>query len=88
MSRFDKDLCVTLTQIPAKSVFMDVVVDDIPPKYGMMLSRSWGAKLKGSLQMESSYATISVFRQPRKSYREALMKYMVSIQDKPTNYHV
>ena len=58
---------------------MDVVVDDIPPKYGMLLSRSWGAKLQGSLQLDMSYATISVFGQPKKIYRETLMKYMVSI---------
>ena len=40
-----KDLCVSLTQIPAKCMVMDVVVADVPPKYGMLLSRSWGAKL-------------------------------------------
>jgi hypothetical protein len=33
-----KDLCITLFQIPAKSMVMDVVVVDIPPKYGMFLS--------------------------------------------------
>ena len=51
-----KDLCVNLSQIPAKSLVMDIVVADIPPKYGMLLSRSWGAKLQGSLQMDMSYA--------------------------------
>jgi len=35
-----KDLCVTLIQYPAKSILMDIVVYDIPPKYGMLLSRS------------------------------------------------
>ena len=40
-----KDLCVNLAQIPAKSLVMDIVVADIPPKYGMLLPRSWGAKL-------------------------------------------
>ena len=40
-----KDLCVTLVQCPTKSIIMDIVVSDIPPKYGMLLSRSWGAKL-------------------------------------------
>jgi hypothetical protein len=44
-----KDLCITLVQIPSKSMVMDVVVADIPPKYGMLLSRLWGAKLKGTL---------------------------------------
>jgi hypothetical protein len=40
-----KDLVFTLAQVPVKSVLMDVVITDIPPKYGMLLSRSWGAKL-------------------------------------------
>ena len=44
-----KDLCITLAQIPMKSMVMDIVVVDIPPKYGMFLSRSWGAKLRGTL---------------------------------------
>jgi hypothetical protein len=81
-----KDLCITLVQIPAKSMVMDVVVADIPPKYGMLLSRSWGAKLKGTLQLDMSYATIPVFGQQRRLYRETLMKYMVSSQEKPHNY--
>ena len=41
-----KDLCVNLVQYLGKSMIMDVVVADIPPKYGMLLSRSWGAKLQ------------------------------------------
>ena len=40
-----KDLCVTLVQYPGKSILMDIIVAHIPPKYGMLLSRSWGAKL-------------------------------------------
>jgi hypothetical protein len=44
-----KDLVVGMSQIRAKSILMDVVVADIHPKYGMLLSRSWGAKLGGSL---------------------------------------
>ena len=58
-----KDLCVTLVQYPGKSILMDIVVANIPPKYGMLLSRSRGAKLQGSLQLDMSYATISVFGQ-------------------------
>jgi hypothetical protein len=56
-----KDLVVSLAQIPTKNMIMDVVVADIPPKFGMLLSRSWAAKLKGTLQMDMSYATIPVF---------------------------
>jgi ribonuclease HI len=81
-----KDLCITLAQIPAKSMVMDIVVADIPPKYGMLLSRSWGAKMKGTLQLDMSYATVPVFGQQRRLYRETLMKYMVSSQEKPHNY--
>ena len=65
---------------------MDIVVVDIPPKYDMLLSRSWGEKLQGTLQMDMSYATIPVFGQKRRLYRETLMKYMVSSQEKPHNY--
>ena len=49
---------------------MDVVVADIPPKFGMLLLRSWAAKLKGALQMDMSYATIPVFGEQRRMYKE------------------
>ena len=35
-----KYLVISLAQIPTKSLVMDVVVADIPPKFGMLLSRS------------------------------------------------
>jgi len=53
-----KDLVVSLDQIPAKNVLMDVVVVDIPPRFGMLLSRSWGEKTKGKMKLDFSYATI------------------------------
>ena len=83
-----KDLCVSLVQYPNKTILMDVVVADIPPKYGMLLSRSWGAKLQGSLQLDMFYATISVFGQPKRLYRETLMKYVVSSEEKPQNFPI
>ena len=83
-----KDLCVSLVQYANKTILMDVVVADIPPKYGMLLSRSWGAKLQGSLQLNMSYATISVFGQPKRLYRESLMKYMVTSEEKPQNFPI
>ena len=67
---------------------MDVVVADISPKYGMLLSRSWGEKLQGSLQLDMSYATISVFGQPKKLYRETLINFMISSAKRPTNYPI
>jgi len=83
-----KDLCVSLVQYPTKTVLMDVVVVDIPPKYGMLLSRFWGAKLQGYLQLDMSYATISAFGQPKRLYQETLMKYVVSSQEKPQKFPI
>jgi len=83
-----KDLCVSLVQYPTKTILMDVVVADIPPKYGMLLSRSLGGKLQGSLQLDMSYATISVFGQPKRLYQETLMKYVVSSQEKTQNFPI
>ncbi len=78
-----KDVVVDLTQIPAKKIFMDIIVADIPPKFGMLLSRSWKAKIKGTMQMDLTYATILVFGEQRRLYREIRMDYMVSSKDKP-----
>jgi hypothetical protein len=78
-----KYLVVSLSQIPSKNLVMDVVVADIPPKFGMLLSRSWAVKLKGTLQMDMLYATILVFGQERWLYREVLLKYMVSSKTQP-----
>jgi hypothetical protein len=86
--RLIKDLVVSLDQIPAKNVLMDVVVADIPPRFGMLLSRSWGAKLKGTLQLDFSYATIPVFGQMRKLYQEKKMRYMITSKEKPINHPV
>ena len=36
-----KDLAITLSQLPMKSMMMDIVVVDAPPKFGMLLSRGW-----------------------------------------------
>jgi len=69
---------VSLDQIPTKNVLMYVVVADIPPRFGMLLSRSWGDKFKVTLQIDFSYATILVFGQLRKLYREKKMKYMIT----------
>jgi len=83
-----KYLVVSLNQILANNVLMDVVVADIPPRFGMLLSRSWGAKLRGTLQLDFSYATIPVFRQLRKLYQETKMKFMITSTEKPTNHPI
>jgi hypothetical protein len=75
-----KDLVMSLAQIPSKNMVMDVFMEDIPPKFSMFLSISWAEKLKGTLQMDMSYATIPIFGQDRRLYREVLLKYMVRIK--------
>ena len=55
-----KDMVVSLNKFPSKIMVMDVVVANIPPKFGILLSRSWTSKLKGNLQMDMSYVTIPV----------------------------
>lgn len=79
---------VTLDQTLAKNFLMDVVVADIPPRFGMLLSSSWGAKLKGTLKLDFSYATIPMFGQMRKLYREKKMKYMITSKEKPLNHPI
>jgi len=83
-----KDVVVGLTQIPAKTIVMDIVVADIPPKFGMLLSRSWAAKIKGTMQMDLTYVTIPVFGEQRRLYWETRMAYMVSSKDKPQNFPI
>jgi hypothetical protein len=83
---FIKDLVVSLFQLPMKSVVMDIVVADVPPKFDMLLSRSWIKKLGGTLQMDITYATILVFGgEHRRLYKEAQLAYIVSDEADPTN---
>jgi hypothetical protein len=82
--RVIKDLVVTLFQLPMKSVVMDIMVVDVPPKFGMILSRSWIKILGGTLQMDLTYATIPVFRgEHRRLYREAQLAYIISDEARP-----
>jgi ribonuclease HI len=84
-----KDMVVTLFQLPMKSILMDIVVVDVPPKFGMLLSRSWIKRLGGTLQMDLSYATIPVFGgEHRRLYREAQLAYIISDEANPTNHPV
>lgn len=82
-----KDLAVTLTQLPMKNVLMDIVVADIEPKFGLLLSRLWSKRLGGTLQMDFSYATIPMFcGKSMRLYRETQLAYMISDPQNPTNH--
>jgi hypothetical protein len=82
-----KDLAVTLTQATMKTMVMDVVVADIPPKFGGLLSRAWMTRLGGTLQMDLSYATIPVFRgENKRLYKESQLAYIINDEKNPTNH--
>lgn len=67
-----KDPVLNLAQIPVKGVVMDIVVVDIPPRFDMLLSRSWGYKVGGSTKLDMTYATIPTFGgEQRRLYRES-----------------
>jgi ribonuclease HI len=72
-----------------KSVVMDIVVVNVPPNFGMLLSRSWIKRLGGTLQMDLTYATIPVFGgEHRRLYREAQLAYIISDEANPTNHPI
>jgi hypothetical protein len=76
-----KDMVINLAQLPMRSMVMDVVVADIPPKFGLILSRSWGKILVGTLQMDLSYATIPVFGgEMKRLYRENQLSYILAME--------
>jgi hypothetical protein len=84
-----KNILVTLFQLPMKSVVMDIVVVDVPPKFGMLLSISWIKRVGGTLQMDLTYATISVFRGEHiRLYREDQLAYIINDEEDPTNHPI
>jgi hypothetical protein len=86
---FIKELVVSLFQLPMKSVVMDIIVVDVPPKFRMFLSRYWIKRLGGTLQMDLSYATILVFKgEQRRLYKEEKIMYIISDEKNPTNHPI
>ena len=67
---------------------MDIVVADVLAKFGMLLSKSWSTNLKATMQMDFSYATIPVFNQQRRLWRENRLKYMISSKEFPKNHPI
>jgi hypothetical protein len=56
-----KYLSISLSQLPMRSMVMNIVVDDVTPKFGILLSRAWIKRLGGTLKNDLSYATVRVF---------------------------
>jgi hypothetical protein len=68
---------------------MDIVVANIPPKFGILLSRTWAKKVGGSLQMDLTYATIPVFGgKHRRLYKEVRLAYIFNDHQNPRNHPI
>jgi hypothetical protein len=68
---------------------MDIVVADVPPKFGMLLSREWIKRLGVTLQNDLFYAIVPVFGgEQRRLYREYQLAYIISDEKEPTNHTV
>jgi len=84
-----KNLSITLTQLPMKSMMMDIVVADVPPKFGMLPTKGWIKRLGGTLWNDLSYVTISVFGgKNRRLYKEAQLAYIISDEKNPINHPI
>lgn len=87
--RLIKDLAFTLPQLPMKSIMMDIMVADIPPKFGMLFSKGWIKRLGGTLKNDPSYATIPIFwGENRRLHREAQLAYIITDERNPTNHTI
>ena len=84
-----KDLTINLTQLPSKSIMMDIVVADIPPKFSLLLSRSRRKRLGVTLQMDLTYPTIPIFGgETKRLYRENQLAYIIIKESHSVNHPI
>jgi hypothetical protein len=84
-----KYLVVTLSPLPMKSVVMDIVVANVPPKFGMLLSRSWIKITWRNLANGPHICHHFVFwGEHTRLYREAQVAYIISDEANPTNHPI
>lgn len=62
---------------------MSVLLVDIPPHYGMLLSRKWSTSMGGSLQCDLSYATFCIDGKNVKIDKESKVPYMMVHEKDP-----
>ena len=68
---------------------MDIVVADIPLKFGLLLSRSWSKILGGTIHMDLTYATIPMFGgETKRLYRENQLAYIISKESRSVNHPI
>ncbi len=56
-----KDLVISLSYFPMRSMVMEIVVVDVPTKFVLILSKAWIKNLGRTLQMDISYSTVPMF---------------------------
>ena len=84
-----KDLVVNLSHLTSKRILLDVVVTDVPPKYGMLLSMISAKRMGGTMQMDMKYATLPFCaRETRRLYSKDRYAYVLSEGSNPTNYPI
>ena len=68
---------------------MDIVVADIPPKFSLLLSRSWSKRLGGTLHMDFTYTTIPMFGgETKRLYRENQLAYIIIKESHSVNHPI
>ena len=68
---------------------MDIVVANIPPKFGLLFYRSWNKRLGGTFQMDLTYDIILMFRgETKRLYRVNLLAYIISNEKNSVNHPI
>ena len=84
-----KDLVINLSQLPSKIIVIDIVVANIPPKFGLLLARSWSKSMGSTLQMDLTYATIPMLGgETKRLYRENQLAYIISDEKNSVNHPI
>ena len=77
---------VRLAKYPDIHLNMDILIIDVPKKWGMLLSRKFAADLGGSIQMDWTYATVPLSEYTMvKLHSQKEKKYHVKNPKNPSN---
>ncbi|KAH9305236.1 hypothetical protein KI387_009640, partial [Taxus chinensis] len=77
------DAQVAFAALPEKRVLATILVADIPPSYGMLLSRNFSKNVGGEIMMDWSHALIPVNGKMKKLLPEKQTEYIVQKIDDP-----
>lgn len=78
-----KDVEFKLVACPEASYKIDITVVDVPPNYGMLLSRQWSNMIGGHAQLDLSYTTIPVNGHEVRIEREPCSLYIIEDLEMP-----